>query len=73
MNFIVQDILLKQQLDIIVLQKSKILDIACKLADHIDDVFGSEDGKIHGYDGHEEIELALLRLFELTKMINIRN
>ncbi len=44
----------------------KILDIACKLADNIDSVFGSEEGKIHGYDGHEEIELALLRLYEVT-------
>ena len=44
----------------------KILDIAYKLADNIDRHFGSEEGKIHGYDGHEEIELALLRLYELS-------
>lgn len=56
-----------------VTKNQKILDIACKLANHIDDVFGSEDGKIHGYDGHEEIELALLRLFELTKNDKYKN
>ena len=56
-----------------VTKNQKILDIASKLADHIDDIFGSEDGKIHGYDGHEEIELALLRLFELTKNDKYKN
>ena len=44
----------------------KFLEIACKLADNIDANFGPEEGKIHGADGHEEIELALLRLYELT-------
>ena len=46
--------------------KKAVLDIACKLADNIDDNFGAEDGKIHGSDGHEEIELALLRLYGIT-------
>lgn len=45
----------------------KVLRTACKLADHIDSVFGKEDGKIHGYDGHEEIEIGLMRLYRLTK------
>lgn len=45
----------------------KILDVVCKLADNIDRNFGPEEGKIHGGDGHEEIELALLRLYDLTK------
>lgn len=44
----------------------KVLEIACKLADNIDSHFGEAENKIHGYDGHEEIELALLRLYELT-------
>lgn len=43
----------------------KILNTAIKLADCIDRHFG-HDG-IKGYDGHEEIELALLRLYEVTK------
>ena len=48
-------------------QTTKFLDVACKLADNIDAHFGPEEGKIHGSDGHEEIELALLRLYELTQ------
>lgn len=42
------------------------LAIAVKLADRIDADFGPEEGKIHGYDGHEEIELALMRLSHAT-------
>ena len=45
---------------------TQFLSIAKKLADNIDAHFGPEEGKIHGADGHEEIELALLRLYELT-------
>ncbi|CAM4319511.1 beta-L-arabinofuranosidase domain-containing protein [Paenibacillus alkaliterrae] len=32
--------------------KIKLLDIACKLADHIDSVYGEEEGKLRGYPGH---------------------
>ncbi len=46
--------------------KTKLLDIVCKLADHIYSVFGKEEGKIPGYDGHPEIELALVKLYEVT-------
>ncbi|RED64815.1 glycoside hydrolase family 127 protein [Cohnella lupini] len=46
--------------------KTKLLDVARKLADHIDDRFGIEPGKIRGYDGHQEIELALVKLYEVT-------
>lgn len=35
--------------------------------DHIDRKFGPEDGKLHGYPGHPEIELALLRLYGITR------
>ncbi|WP_349669800.1 beta-L-arabinofuranosidase domain-containing protein, partial [Lacrimispora sp.] len=45
----------------------KVLETACKLADHIDSVFGDEEGKIHGYDGHEEVEIGLMRLYRLTQ------
>ncbi|MCE4050427.1 glycoside hydrolase family 127 protein [Bacillus sp. Au-Bac7] len=48
-------------------KNEKALTIACKLADCIDASFGNEAGKIKGYDGHEEIELALAKLYELTK------
>lgn len=42
------------------------LDVACRMADCIDANFGSEPGKIHGVDGHPEIEIALPRLYEVT-------
>lgn len=44
----------------------KSLDIATRMADCIDRNFGPEKGKIPGYDGHPEIELALSRLYEVT-------
>lgn len=47
-------------------KSEKVLEIAKKLADCIDNNFGPEDGKVHGYDGHEEIELALMRLYHIT-------
>ncbi|MEX0761205.1 MAG: beta-L-arabinofuranosidase domain-containing protein [Dehalococcoidia bacterium] len=43
-----------------------LLDVACRYADHIDAVFGPEPGKNPGYSGHEEIELALIRLYRTT-------
>ncbi len=46
--------------------KRKLLDVMCRFADHIDEVFGEEEGKLHGYDGHEEIELALVKLYKAT-------
>ncbi|GAF41196.1 hypothetical protein FC83_GL002122 [Agrilactobacillus composti DSM 18527 = JCM 14202] len=44
----------------------KALEIAEKMADCIGANFGLEPGKIPGYDGHPEIELALSRLYEAT-------
>ncbi len=44
----------------------KALKTAEKLADHIGSVFGEEEGKICGVDGHEEIEIGLMRLYHLT-------
>jgi len=46
--------------------KRKLLDVMCRFADYIDSVFGTEPGKIRGYDGHQEIELALVKLYETT-------
>ncbi|MEK3909968.1 glycoside hydrolase family 127 protein [Paenibacillus sp. FSL H7-0331] len=46
--------------------KKLILDVACRLADCIDSVFGTEEGKQKGYDGHQEIELALVKLYHTT-------
>lgn len=45
--------------------KRKLLDVAIKLADHIDRTFGPEK-KIET-SGHEEIELALVKLYRATK------
>lgn len=46
--------------------KKKLLDIMCRFADYIAEVFGTEPGKKRGYCGHEEIELALVKLFNAT-------
>jgi len=46
--------------------KRLLLDVMCRYADHIDATFGSGPGKIPGYCGHEEIELALVRLARET-------
>ncbi|ESP90102.1 glycoside hydrolase family 127 protein [Candidatus Halobonum tyrrellensis] len=40
-----------------------LLDVATAFADHIDEVFGDE---VEGVPGHEEIELALIRLYRVT-------
>lgn len=46
--------------------KRKLLDIVCRIADDIAVVFGDGPGQIPGYDGHQEIELALVKLYETT-------
>ena len=46
--------------------KRAFLDIMTKMADHIDTVIGPEEGKLHGYPGHPEAELALYRLYRET-------
>ncbi|MHB9130961.1 MAG: glycoside hydrolase family 127 protein [Armatimonadota bacterium] len=43
-----------------------MLDAMCRYADYIDSVFGVEPGKQWGYCGHEEIELALVKLYHIT-------
>ena len=47
--------------------KRRLLDVVCRLADHIDSVFGPGDNQLHGYPGHPEIELALMRLYDVTQ------
>lgn len=42
------------------------LNTMCKYADYINEVFGPEDNKLKGYPGHEEIELALIKLYRAT-------
>lgn len=46
--------------------KRTLLDVVCRYADHIDSMFGREEGKRRGYCGHEEIELALVKLYRAT-------
>ncbi len=44
--------------------KRNLLDVAIRLADHIDSIFGQD--KKHDVPGHEEIELALVKLWRVT-------
>src|SRR3954447_24119053 len=44
-----------------------LLDIAVRVADHIDSVFGPEEqGKRIGTDGHPEVEMGLVELYRAT-------
>ena len=44
--------------------KRTLLDVICRYADYIDSIFGP--GKRDGCPGHEEIELALVKLYHAT-------
>jgi DUF1680 family protein len=46
--------------------KRKLLDIMCRFTDYIDSVIGPEPGKMKAYPGHQEIELALVKLYKVT-------
>lgn len=46
--------------------KDKLLNAARRFADYVFEKFGSEEGKIKGYPGHEIAEMALVRLYEVT-------
>ena len=46
--------------------KRKFLDCMCRFADLICDTFGFEEGKIHGYPGHQEVEIGLVKLYYAT-------
>ncbi|MFM9276930.1 glycoside hydrolase family 127 protein [Paenibacillus jiagnxiensis] len=46
--------------------KTKLLHIMEKYVSLIQQTFGTEDGKLKGYPGHEEIELALIKLYGVT-------
>ncbi|TCL71803.1 beta-L-arabinofuranosidase domain-containing protein [Rhizobium sp. BK251] len=47
--------------------KRRFLDVMIRAVDHIIDTFGREPGKLRGYDAHEEIELALVKLYRVTR------
>lgn len=46
--------------------KNALLMIACRFADLICQLFGPNEGQIKGYPGHQEIELALVKLYHCT-------
>ena len=46
--------------------KKKFLECVCRFADLICDTFGFEEGKIHGYPGHQEVEIGLIKLYYAT-------
>ncbi len=46
--------------------KKKLLDIMCRYADYLINVFGHGPGQMPGYCGHEEVELALVKLARVT-------
>jgi len=46
--------------------KREFLDISICFADCIDNTFGLDKGKLNGYPGHQEVELALIKLSHIT-------
>lgn len=46
--------------------KRRLLDAMMRFADLICNTFGPEEGKIHAYPRHEEVELALFRMYRAT-------
>jgi len=46
--------------------KRTLLDAMCRYADYIGTVFGTASGQKRGYCGHEELELALVKLAQAT-------
>jgi DUF1680 family protein len=47
--------------------KRKLMDAMIRYVDCVDKHIGPEEGKLHGYPGHEIAEMALVRLYALTK------
>ena len=46
--------------------KRTLLEVGMRFADLIDSVFGTGEGKLQGYPGHQEVELALVKLHRAT-------
>ncbi len=46
--------------------KEKLLHVMEKMADHVIDRFGLEEGKEHGIPGHQEVEIGLMKLYRAT-------
>lgn len=47
--------------------KRKFLEAVQKLAGLLCETFGAEEGKIHGYPGHQEVEIGLIKLYQVTR------
>jgi len=47
--------------------RRKLLDIMLRYVDHIAATFGRGEGQKRGYCGHQEIELALIKLYAVTR------
>ncbi|MHB9295711.1 glycoside hydrolase family 127 protein [Pillotina sp. SPG140] len=47
--------------------KRKLMDAMVRYVDCVDTYIGAEEGKLHGYPGHEIAEMALVRLYTVTK------
>ena len=47
--------------------KRKLLDAAIDFVSCVDKTFGTEADKLKGYPGHEIIEMALMRMYQITK------
>ncbi|MBO6718879.1 MAG: glycoside hydrolase family 127 protein [Rhizobiaceae bacterium] len=46
--------------------RRRLLDILERYVEHVRKTFGPEPGQKRGYDGHQEIEIALIKLYHLT-------
>lgn len=46
--------------------KDRLLKVVSRFADYMYEIFGKEESKLHGYPGHPEVELALVKLYRTT-------
>lgn len=46
--------------------KDRLLKAVVRCVDLVDSLIGPEEGKLHGYPGHEILEMALVRLYRVT-------
>lgn len=53
--------------------KTKFLNSMCRAADLLCKLIGPDPGQFHIYDGHAEIELGLLKLFNVTGNVRYRD
>ena len=48
--------------------RDRMLRVMMRYMDHIAEIFGPEPGQKKGYPGHQEIELALIKLYHATQI-----